>query len=119
MSKKLVIVESPAKAKTLSKILGRGYDLKASLGHVRDLPRGKMGVEIENGFIPNYVIPKAKTKLVNEIRQAAKAAGSGRRMSCGARHSRPAARGSAAPPHRPDHVHSGHSSCAGEMAAPL
>lgn len=74
MSKKLVIVESPAKARTLGKILGRGYELKASLGHVRDLPRGKMGVEIENGFAPDYVIPKAKTRLVNELRQAAKSA---------------------------------------------
>jgi len=72
MSKKLVIVESPAKARTLGKILGRSYSLKASLGHVRDLPRGQMGVDIENGFVPKYVIPKAKTKLVNELRQAVK-----------------------------------------------
>ncbi len=72
MSKKLVIVESPAKAKTLGKILGKNYKLKASLGHVRDLPRGQMGVDIENGFIPKYVVPRAKTKLVNELKQAAK-----------------------------------------------
>ncbi len=71
MSKKLVIVESPAKAKTLGKILGRSYSLKASLGHVRDLPKGQMGVDIENGFIPKYVIPRAKTKLVNELKKAA------------------------------------------------
>ncbi|MCK4273991.1 MAG: type I DNA topoisomerase, partial [Dehalococcoidales bacterium] len=74
MSKKLVIVESPAKAKTLGKILGKSYSLKASLGHVRDLPRGQMGVDIENGFVPKYVVPKAKTKLVNELKQAAKGA---------------------------------------------
>jgi len=74
MSNKLVIVESPAKSKTLSKILGKGYTIKASLGHVRDLPRGQMGVDIENGFLPKYVVPKAKTKLVNELKQAAKAA---------------------------------------------
>ncbi len=74
MSKKLVIVESPAKARTLGKILGRGYSLKASLGHVRDLPRGQMGVDIENGFSPRYVIPRVKTKLVNELKQAAKEA---------------------------------------------
>jgi len=74
MSKKLVIVESPAKAKTLGKILGKSYSLKASLGHVRDLPRGQMGVDIENGFLPKYVVPKAKTKLVNELKQAAKGA---------------------------------------------
>jgi len=74
MSKKLVIVESPAKAKTLGKILGKSYSLKASLGHVRDLPKGQMGVDIENGFVPKYVVPKAKTKLVNELKQAAKGA---------------------------------------------
>jgi DNA topoisomerase-1 len=71
MSRKLVIVESPAKARTLGKILGRSYNLKASLGHVRDLPRSQIGVDIENGFIPKYVVPKAKTKLVNELKQAA------------------------------------------------
>jgi len=74
MSKKLVIVESPAKARTLGKILGKSYILKASIGHVRDLPRGQMGVDIENGFVPKYVVPKAKTKLVNELKQAAKGA---------------------------------------------
>src|SRR4030042_1433347 len=72
MSKKLVIVESPAKAKTLGKILGKSYSLKASLGHVRDLPRSQIGVDIENGFPPKYVVPRAKTKLVNELKQAAK-----------------------------------------------
>lgn len=72
MSKKLVIVESPAKAKTLGKILGRGYSLKASLGHVRDLPRGQMGVDVEKDFTPKYVVPRDKTKLVNELKRAAK-----------------------------------------------
>ncbi len=72
MSKKLVIVESPAKAKTLGKILGRGYSLKASLGHVRDLPRGQMGIDLDNQYRPKYVVPKAKTKLVNELKAAAK-----------------------------------------------
>ncbi len=65
--KKLVIVESPAKARTLTKILGRGYSLKASLGHVRDLPKSQLGVDIENGFIPKYVVPKAKSKIVGEL----------------------------------------------------
>jgi DNA topoisomerase I len=74
MSNKLVIVESPAKSKTLGKILGRGYSIKASLGHVRDLPRGQMGIDIENNFVPKYVVPKAKTKLVNELKQATKTA---------------------------------------------
>lgn len=72
MSKKLVIVESPAKAKTLGKILGKSYSFKASLGHVRDLPKGQMGIDVEKGFLPKYVIPKAKIKLVNELKQAVK-----------------------------------------------
>ncbi len=59
MKKKLVIVESPAKARTLSKILGKGYSLKASIGHIRDLPRSQLGVDIENGFAPKYVVPRA------------------------------------------------------------
>ncbi len=70
--KKLVIVESPAKARTLGKILGRAYTLKASLGHVRDLPRGQMGVDVDNNYVPRYVVPKVKTKLVNELKQAVK-----------------------------------------------
>jgi DNA topoisomerase-1 len=74
MSKKLVIVESPAKSKTLGKILGKGFEIKASLGHIRDLPRGQMGIDIENGFTPKYVVPKAKTKLVNELKLATKSA---------------------------------------------
>jgi DNA topoisomerase-1 len=72
MAKKLVIVESPAKSKTLGKILGKGYTIKASLGHVRDLPRGQIGVDIEHDFAPKYVVPRAKTKLVNELKLAAK-----------------------------------------------
>jgi DNA topoisomerase I len=76
MSKKLVIVESPAKTKTLGKILGKGYEIRASVGHVRDLPKGQMGVDIENGFTPKYVVPRLKTKLVNELKQAVKNASS-------------------------------------------
>lgn len=72
--KDLVIVESPAKARTLTKILGKNYNLKASLGHVRDLPRSKLGVDVENNFTPQYVVPKAKSKLVNELRKAVKTA---------------------------------------------
>ncbi len=74
MKKKLVIVESPAKARTLGKILGRGYSLKASLGHVRDLPRSRLGVDIENDFAPKYVVPRAKSKVVGELKQAVKTA---------------------------------------------
>ena len=70
--KNLVIVESPAKARTLGKILGRSYSLKASLGHVRDLPRGQLGVDIEKDFAPKYVVPRTKSKIVSELRQAVK-----------------------------------------------
>ena len=68
--KKLVIVESPAKARTLSKILGTSYHLKASLGHIRDLPRSKLGVDIENDFKPQYVVPRDKSKLANEFKKS-------------------------------------------------
>jgi len=70
MAKNLVIVESPAKARTLNRILGRSYSVKASLGHVRDLPKSKLGVDIENNFTPTYVIPQKKRKMVNELREA-------------------------------------------------
>ncbi|MCD6391477.1 MAG: type I DNA topoisomerase [Dehalococcoidia bacterium] len=76
MASKLVIVESPAKARTLNKILGRSYSVKASLGHVRDLPRASLGVDIEKGFIPQYVIPTKKKKIVGEIKKAAAKASS-------------------------------------------
>ncbi|MFH1639033.1 MAG: type I DNA topoisomerase [Chloroflexota bacterium] len=71
MKKSLVIVESPAKARTLSKILGRNYDLKASLGHIRDLPKSRLGVDVENEFTPKYVVPRDKSKLVRELKKAA------------------------------------------------
>jgi DNA topoisomerase-1 len=73
-SRKLVIVESPAKARTLSKLLGSSYSLKASMGHVRDLPKSQLGVDLEENFAPKYVIPRAKTKIVNELKKAAKSA---------------------------------------------
>jgi len=76
MAKKLVIVESPAKARTLSKILGRSYSIKASLGHVRDLPRKNLGVDIDKNFTPKYVTPQGKRKIVKEIREAASKANS-------------------------------------------
>ncbi|MBI2957843.1 MAG: type I DNA topoisomerase [Chloroflexi bacterium] len=74
MPQKLVIVESPAKARTLVKMLGKGYDVKASIGHVRDLPKGALGVDIENEFTPKYVNLKDKAKIIAEIRQAANGA---------------------------------------------
>jgi DNA topoisomerase-1 len=70
MPKKLVIVESPAKSKTISAILGKDYVIKASMGHVRDLPQKDLGIDIENGFIPRYVIPAEKKKTVGDLRNA-------------------------------------------------
>ncbi len=70
MGKKLVIVESPAKAKTINKILGSDYIVKSSVGHVRDLPEKKLGVDIENDFKPSYVLSKGKKKVVDELRKA-------------------------------------------------
>jgi len=68
---KLVIVESPSKAKTITKYLGKGYTVKASVGHIRDLPK-KLGVDIENGFQEEYEIPASKAKVVAELKAAAK-----------------------------------------------
>ena len=67
----LVIVESPAKARTLSGILGSGYEITASVGHIRDLPRSKLGVDIEKEFEPQYVVPREKREVVQRIRDAA------------------------------------------------
>ena len=74
MAKELVIVESPAKARTLSRILGSRYNVKASLGHVRDLPLKELGVDVENGFAPRYVIPTGKRKVVQELKKASQEA---------------------------------------------
>ncbi len=72
MGKKLVVVESPAKAKTIGKILGSGYVVKSSVGHIRDLPERTLGVDIEHGFTPKYVFSKGKAKVIAELRKAAK-----------------------------------------------
>ena len=69
---KLVIVESPAKAKTISKYLGRGYKVTASMGHVRDLPASQLGIDVDNGFAPKYITIKGKQKLVKELKTEAK-----------------------------------------------
>ncbi len=71
----LVIVESPAKAKTIKKYLGAGYVVKASVGHVKDLPKKKMGIDIEHDFTPEYVVIEGKSKVLDEITAAAKVAG--------------------------------------------
>ena len=69
---KLVIVESPAKAKTIGKYLGRGYKVTASMGHVRDLPASTLGIDLENGYTPKYITIKGKQKLVKELKAEAK-----------------------------------------------
>jgi len=74
MAKNLVIVESPAKAKTIEKFLGKDYLVKSSFGHVMDLAKKDFGVDIENGFKPNYEVSADKKKLVSELRKEAKAA---------------------------------------------
>ncbi len=68
---KLIIVESPTKARTISQFLGKNFAIESCNGHVRDLPRGKLGVDIENNFQPQYVIPTQKRKLVNQLKKIA------------------------------------------------
>src|SRR5580658_321252 len=72
MAKALVIVESPAKAKTINKYLGKNYVVKASLGHIKDLPKKDLAVDVENGFKPKYEVIEGKKKLMQELRDAAK-----------------------------------------------
>ena len=74
MAKKLVIVESPAKSKTIGKFLGAKYQIKASMGHIRDLPKKELGVDIEKNFSPKYIVDKTKTKLIKDLKEAAKKA---------------------------------------------
>jgi DNA topoisomerase-1 len=74
VAKNLVIVESPAKAKTINKYLGRGFIVKASMGHVRDLPKKKLGVDVERGFTVDYEALPARKKVLDELKKAAKAA---------------------------------------------
>ena len=73
---KLVIVESPAKAKTIGKYLGRGYKVTASMGHVRDLPASTLGIDVENGYTPKYITIKGKQKLVKELMASPSRSGS-------------------------------------------
>ena len=74
MGQKLVIVESPAKAKTIAKYLGKNYTVEASMGHVRDLPKSKLGVDIENNFTPKYITIRGKGELIDKLRKLAKKA---------------------------------------------
>lgn len=72
MAQSLVIVESPAKAKTIGKFLGKGYKIAASMGHVRDLPKSQLGVDIEKNYEPKYITIRGKGKLIDELKKEAK-----------------------------------------------
>src|SRR5438034_9382365 len=71
-SQSLVIVESPAKAKTIGKYLGRGYRVRATVGHIMDLPEKKLGIDVDNGFTPDLVPIPGKDKTIAELKSAAK-----------------------------------------------
>ncbi|MBI4457820.1 hypothetical protein HY633_02555, partial [Candidatus Uhrbacteria bacterium] len=67
MAANLVIVESPTQAKTIAKFLGKGYKVLSSFGHIRDLPKKKMGIDVEKDFAPDYAVPTDKKKTVTEL----------------------------------------------------
>src|SRR3954471_6263843 len=69
VKKALVIVESPSKAKTIQKYLGREYIVKASVGHIKDLPKSKLGVDVDKNFEPDYVVIPAKAKIIDELKK--------------------------------------------------
>ena len=71
MQENLVIVESPAKARTIEKFLGKEFMVKSSFGHIRDLSKKDLGIDMSNGFAPVYEIPKDKRKVVEELLRAA------------------------------------------------
>src|SRR6266403_398310 len=72
MSKNLLIVESPAKAKTIENILGKDFQVNSCYGHIRDLEKAGMGIDIENNFEPRYIVPDEKKKVVSELKSLAK-----------------------------------------------
>ena len=72
---KLVIVESPAKAKTIGKYLGKDYEVTASMGHIRDLPKSQLGIDVEHDYAPQYINIKDKSKLIKELKAKAKHSG--------------------------------------------
>jgi len=74
MAKNLLIVESPAKAKTIATILGKNFEVKSCYGHIRDLEKNDMGIDIANNFKPTYIVPDEKQKVVNELKSLAKKA---------------------------------------------
>src|ERR1700735_646614 len=75
MAKNLLIVESPAKAKTIEKILGEDFEVKSCYGHIRDLEKGDMGIDIKNNYKPKYIISEDKQKVVKELKAVAKKSG--------------------------------------------
>jgi DNA topoisomerase-1 len=75
MPKNLLIVESPAKAKTIEKILGGDFEVKSCYGHIRDLEKGDMGIDVNNNYLPRYIVPEEKQKVVNELKGLAKKSG--------------------------------------------
>ena len=76
MSKNLIIVESPTKARTLSRFLGDDYQIEASMGHIRDLPKSKIGIDTEKNFEPTYIIPTDKRKTVEHLKHVTEKASS-------------------------------------------
>ena len=74
MAKNLLIVESPAKARTISAILGKDFEVKSCFGHIRDLEKNDMGIDVKNQFRPSYIVPDDKYKVVNELKAYAKKA---------------------------------------------
>ena len=74
MSKTLVVVESPAKARTIEKVLGKNYTVKASMGHLRDLPKSQFGINIEENFTPKYINIRGKGDVIKELKKEAKKA---------------------------------------------
>src|ERR1700712_540670 len=75
MAKNLLIVESPAKAKTIEKILGEDFEVKSCYGHIRDLERADMGIDLKNKYKPRYIVPEDKEKVVKELKSVAKKSG--------------------------------------------
>src|SRR3990170_5736137 len=72
--KPLVVLESKAKARTVARYLGRGYNVKACLGHVRDLPKTSLGIDIDNNFQPNYVTNRDRREIIDDLKKTAKTA---------------------------------------------
>ena len=72
MAKNLLIVESPAKAKTIEKILGSDFEVKSCFGHIRDLEKDDMGIDVNNHYLPRYKVPDEKLKVVNDLKKLSK-----------------------------------------------